>query len=63
MKNIFNPFLADVPILCPLKKPEHLPENFCFSGIFRGYEMGALARNWLIMPVIIIIQCQCIEIH
>ena len=63
MKNTFNPFLANVPILCPLKIPENLPENFCFSGIFRGYEMGALDRNWLIMSVIIIIQCQCIEIH
>ena len=40
---VFNPFLANVPILCPLKTPE----NFWFSGVFRGYKMGTLARNGL----------------
>ena len=37
-----NPFLANVPILYPLKTPE----NLWFSGVFRGYKMGAFARNW-----------------
>ena len=41
--NAFNPFLANVPILYPLKTPE----NQRFSGVFRGYKMGTLARNGL----------------
>ena len=32
---LFNPFLADVLILYPLKTP----------GVFKGYKMGTLARN------------------
>ena len=40
---LFNPFLANVPILYPLKTPE----NLWFSGVFRGYKMGTLARNRL----------------
>ena len=43
MKVDFNPFLANVPILYPLKTPE----NQRFSGVFRGYKMGKLARNGL----------------
>ena len=39
-----NPFLASVPILHPLKTPE----NQRFSGDFRVYKMGTLARNVLI---------------
>ena len=39
----FNPFLANVPILYPLKTPE----NVWFSCDFRGYKMGTLARNKL----------------
>ena len=39
----FNPHLANVPILYPLKTPE----NQRFSGVFRGYNMGILARNGL----------------
>ena len=39
----FKPFLANVSILYPLKTPE----NLWFSGIFRGYKMGLLARNGL----------------
>ena len=38
-----NPFLAKVPILYPLKTPE----NLWFSGVFRGYKIGTLARNGL----------------
>ena len=38
-----NPFLANVPILYPLKTPE----NQRFSDIFTGYKMGTLARNEL----------------
>ena len=38
-----NPFLANVPILYPLKTPE----NQRFSGAFRGYKMGTMARNGL----------------
>ena len=38
-----KPFLANVPILYPLKTPE----NPRFSGVFRAYKMGTLARNGL----------------
>ena len=38
---IFNLFLANFPILYPLKTPE----NLWFSGVFRGFKMGILARN------------------
>ena len=38
-----NPFLADVPILYPLKTPE----NLWFSGVFEGYKMGTLPKNTL----------------
>ena len=42
--NLFiNQFLANVPILYPLKTPE----NQRFFGVFRGYKMGTLARNGL----------------
>ena len=37
---IINPFLANVPILYPLK----IQENQRFSNVFRGYKMGTLAR-------------------
>ena len=40
-----NPFPANVPILHSLKTTE----NQRFSGIFRGYKMGILARNGLIL--------------
>ena len=40
----FNPLLANVPILYPLKTPK----NQKFSGVFRGgYKMAKLARNGL----------------
>ena len=39
----FDPLLANVHILCPLKTPE----NLWFSGVFRGYKMGTFARNGL----------------
>ena len=39
----YNPFLANVPNLYPLKTLE----NLWFSGVFRGYEMGTLTRNGL----------------
>ena len=42
-QTICNPFLANVPILYPLKTPE----NQKFSGVFRGYKMETLARNGL----------------
>ena len=38
-----NPFPADNPILYPLKTPE----SPWFSGVFKGYKMGALAKNGL----------------
>ena len=41
---VLNPFLANIPILYPLKTPE----NLWFSGVFRRYEMGTLAKNGLI---------------
>ena len=40
---LFNPFLANVPILYPLKTLK----NLWFFGIFSGYKMGTLARNGL----------------
>ena len=48
-KNIYNsekinPFLANAPILYPLKTPE----NERFSDVFRGYKLGTLATNGLI---------------
>ena len=45
----FNQFLASVTISHPLKTPEN--QRFC--GIFRGYKMGALARNELIHTFIL----------
>ena len=41
---LLNPFLANVPILYPLKTPE----NQRFSGVFRWYKMGTLVRIGLI---------------
>ena len=38
------PFLANVPIIHPLKTPENLQ----FAGVFRRYKIGTLARNRLI---------------
>ena len=38
-----NSFLAKVLTLYPLKTPE----NLWFSGVFRRYKVGALARNWI----------------
>ena len=40
-----RPFLGNVPILYHLKTPE----NLWFSGVSRGYKMGTLVRNWLIV--------------
>ena len=37
----YNPFLSNVLILQPLKTSE----NIWFNGVFRGYRIGALARN------------------
>ena len=41
--SVINPFLANAPILYPLKALE----NQRFSGVFREYKMGTLARNGL----------------
>ena len=38
-----NPYLTNVPILYPLKKPE----NQSFSGVFRGYKIETLIRHGL----------------
>ena len=43
-----NSSLADVPILHFLK----IPENLWFSGVFKGYKRGTLARNGLIIYII-----------
>ena len=40
---IKNTFLANVPILYPMKTPEN--HNFPFA--FRECKMGSLGRNWL----------------
>ena len=46
-----NPFLANVPILYPPPPPSlKTPENQRFSGAFKGYKMGTLARNGLTKP-------------
>ena len=39
----FNSFLANVPILYPLKTPEALG----FSGVFRRHKMRSLAKSGL----------------
>ena len=31
----------------PFYTPLETPENLWFSGVFRRYKMGKLARNWL----------------
>ena len=41
MKHRVNPFLVNIPILCPMNSPE----NQRFSGEFRGHKMGILVRN------------------
>ena len=41
--NNFNPILASVPILYPLKTLE----NQRFSDVFRGHEMQTLVKNGL----------------
>ena len=41
--NIVNPFLANDPILYPLKTPE----NQRFSSVFREYKIATLAWNGL----------------
>ena len=47
LPHLFNPFLANVFILYNLKTPEKL----WLSGVFRGYEMGTLDRNWLMIKI------------
>ena len=47
-----NPFLANIPILYPLKTTE----NSTFSVVFRGYKMGTLARNRIILRNILILR-------
>ena len=44
LTNILNLFLANVCILYPLEIPK-----LWFSGVFRGYQMGTLARNGLML--------------
>ena len=41
--NKFNSFPVNFSVLYPLETPGTL----CFSGVFRGYKMGTLARNGL----------------
>ena len=47
-----NPFLANVPIL-------YIPPENRFSGVFRGYKMGKLARNGLSVKVRIVNKVSC----
>ena len=44
----FNPLMANVSVLYPLKTPE----NLWFSGVFRGYKMVTSARNGLMIQII-----------
>ena len=43
LKGLIKSFLANVPILYPLK----MPQSQRFLGVFRGQKMGTLARNGL----------------
>ena len=52
-KRRFFPFMAKVLILYPLK----IPESQRFSGVFKGYKMGALARNELKVSEAAIFSC------
>ena len=47
LEQFANPFLATVPILYPVKASE----SQRFSGGFRGFKMGTLARNWFVCSV------------
>ena len=42
-KNVFNPFLTNVPISFPLKTPG----NLWFSGIFSRYKVGNIDQKWI----------------
>ena len=44
-QKVINPFLANIPILYPLKTSE----SQRFSGVFKRYKMGTLARIGLII--------------
>ena len=46
----FNSFLANDPILYP----QEIPENSRFSGVFREYKMGSLAKNELKVIIILL---------
>ena len=48
--SVMNPFLVNVSILYPLKKLE----NLWFSGVFKGYKIGTLVRNGLLLSKIIV---------
>ena len=55
----FNPRLANVPILYPLKTLG----NQRFSGVFRGYKMGTLARKgWKLTYYIQIVYLEMIPL-
>ena len=49
-----NPFLPNVPILYPLKTPKKQR----FSGVFKGYKVGTLARNGLKNVIYVDKHCQ-----
>ena len=42
---VIKPFLVNFPISDPLNTPRN---QLLFSGVFRGYKLGRLARNGLI---------------
>ena len=44
---VINPFQANALVLYTLKTPE----NLWFSGVLRGYKMGTLATNGLMMEI------------
>ena len=44
-EEFINPFLPNIPILYSLKTSE----NLWFSDVFRGYKMGTLGTNRLII--------------
>ena len=56
--NLFNSFLANVPILYPVKTPR----NLYFSGVFRRYKVETLVRNDLSITLITVAETGCISL-
>ena len=44
-------FIQVLTVFRPIFYDLKTPENFCFSGIFRGHKMKTCVRNWLVFSV------------